>query len=217
MRPSCVPRILEDTGTFNVATLYSQAQHALPEHSTALAACAVSGGVSAGFSGRLSFWTAVWWVYDLVQVMLHDGTGVRLLTIIDDYSREYLALRAARSIRSADVIKVLAEAMVFRGVLDHIRSDDGPEFTTRAMREWLRRVGVRTLYIDPGSPWENGYIESFDGKLRDELLGRGSSIRCWRSVTGGHTTGSGRTTLWATSRRCLRPSCLLTLFRCLSV
>ena len=74
--------------------------------------------------------------------------------------------------RSADVIEALAELMVFRGVPDHIRSDNGPEFTARAVREWLGRVGARTLYIEPGSPWENGYIESFNGKLRDELLDR---------------------------------------------
>ena len=112
------------------------------------------------------------WAYDFVHLRLHDGTGVRLLTVIDEFSRECLAIRAARSIRSADVIEVLAELIVFRGVPDHIRSDNGPEFTTRAVREWLGRVGARTLYIEPGSPWENGYIESFNGKLRDELLDR---------------------------------------------
>jgi len=112
------------------------------------------------------------WAYDFVHLRLHDGKGVRLLTVIDEYSRECLAIRAARSIRSADVIEVLAELMVFRGVPDHIRSDNGPEFTARAVREWLGQVGARTLYIEPGSPWENGYIESFNGKLRDELLDR---------------------------------------------
>ena len=112
------------------------------------------------------------WAYDFVYLRLHDGTGVRLLTVIDEYSRECLALRAGRNIRSADVIEVLAELMVFRGVPDHIRSDNGPEFTAHAVREWLGRVGARTLYIEPGSPWENGYIESFNGKLRDELLDR---------------------------------------------
>ena len=112
------------------------------------------------------------WTYDFVHMRLHDGTGVRLLTVIDEYSRECLALRAGRSIRSADVIEVLAELMVIRGVPDHIRWDNGSEFTARAVREWLGRVGARTLYIEPGSPWENGYIESFNGKLRDELLDR---------------------------------------------
>ena len=110
------------------------------------------------------------WAYDFMHVRLHDGKGVRLLTVIDEYSRECLAIRAARSIRSADVIEVLAELMVSRGAPDPIRSDNGPEFTARAVREWLGRVGVKTLFIEPGSPWENGYIESFNGKLRDELL-----------------------------------------------
>ena len=92
----------------------------------------------------------------LVYLRLHDGTDVRLLTVIDEYSRACLAIRTARSIRSADVIEALAELMVFRGVPDHIRSDNGPEFTDRAVREWLGRVGARTLYIEPESPWENG-------------------------------------------------------------
>ena len=96
------------------------------------------------------------WAYDFNQLRLHDGKGVRLLTVIDEDGRACLAIRAARSIRSADVIEALAELMVFRGVPDHIRSDNGPEFTARAVREWFGRVGARTLYIEPGSPWENG-------------------------------------------------------------
>ena len=112
------------------------------------------------------------WAYDFVLVRTHDGRGVRLLTVMDEYTRECLAIRADRHIRSCDVIETLAELMMIRGVPDHIRSDNGPEFTARAVREWLGGVGARTLYIEPGSPWENGYIESFNGKLRDELLGR---------------------------------------------
>ena len=111
------------------------------------------------------------WAYDFVHLRLHDGKGVRLLTVIDEYSRACLAIRAARSIRSADVIEVLAELMVLRGVPDHIRSDNGSEFTARAVRAWLGRVGARTLYIEPGSPWENDLRVS-TGKLRDELLDR---------------------------------------------
>ena len=110
------------------------------------------------------------WAYDFVHIRTHDGRAVRLLTIMDEYSRECLAIRAGRGMRSADVIEVLAELMMIRGVPGYIRSDNGPEFTARAVREWLGRVGARTLYIEPGSPWENGYIESFNGKLRDELL-----------------------------------------------
>jgi len=112
------------------------------------------------------------WAYDFVLVRTRDGRAVRLLTVIDEYTRECLAIRADRHIRSFDVIETLTELMVARGVPDHIRSDNGPEFTARAIRDWLGKVGARTLYIEPGSPWENGYVESFNGKLRDELLDR---------------------------------------------
>jgi transposase InsO family protein len=112
------------------------------------------------------------WAYDFVVVRTRDGRAVRLLTVIDEYTRECLAIRADRRIRSFDVIETLTELMVARGVPDHIRSDNGPEFTARAIREWLGNVGAKTLYIEPGSPWENGYVESFNGKLRDELLDR---------------------------------------------
>ena len=97
---------------------------------------------------------------------------MRLLTVIDEYTRECLAIRAGRSIRASDVIETLAGLMTDQGVPEHIRSDNGPEFTARAIREWLGGVGAGTLYIEPGSPWENGYVESFNGKLRDELLDR---------------------------------------------
>ena len=107
------------------------------------------------------------WAYDFVLVRLHNGRPVRLLTIIDEFTRECLAIRAQRSIRSADVIETLAGLMVAHGVPEHIRSDNGPEFTARAIRDWLQGVGARTLYIEPGSPWENGCVESFNGKLRD--------------------------------------------------
>ena len=110
------------------------------------------------------------------RLWLNDDTGLWVLTVIDEYSRACLAILAARSIRSAVVIEVLTELMVFRGVPDHIRSGNGPEFTARAVREWLGRVGARTLYIEPGSPWENGYIESFNGKLRDRTAGQGGLL-----------------------------------------
>ena len=112
------------------------------------------------------------WAYDFVQLRTRDGRAVRLLTVIDEYTRECLAIRAGRSIRSPDVIETLAELIMARGVSAHIRSDNGPEFTAKAVREWLGKVGARTLYIEPGSPWENGYAESFNGKLRDELPDR---------------------------------------------
>jgi len=97
---------------------------------------------------------------------------VKLLTIVDEYTRECVAIDVARRLRSDDVLFRLAELFVHRGVPQHIRSDNGPEFAAKAVREWLQRVGVQTLFITPGSPWENGYIESFNGRLRDELLNR---------------------------------------------
>ena len=112
------------------------------------------------------------WAYDFVAVRTEDGRAVRLLVVLDEYSRECLAIRADRHIRSVDVIETLTELMVTRGVPEHIRSDNGPEFTAQAIRDWLANVGAATLYIQPGSPWENGYVESFNGKLRDELLDR---------------------------------------------
>ena len=112
------------------------------------------------------------WAYDFVATRTHDGRAVRLLTIMDEYSRECLDIRAERNIRSSDVIETLTGLMTTKGVPGHIRSDNGPEFTARAIRQWLADVGAKTLYIEPGSPWENGYIESFNGKLRDELLDR---------------------------------------------
>jgi len=112
------------------------------------------------------------WAYDLVAVRTHEGKPVRLLTVMDEFSRECMAIRAARKIRSDDVLQLLTELFTLKGVPEHIRSDNGPEFTSKAVREWLRKVGVKTLFIEPGSPWENGYIESFNGKLRDEFLNR---------------------------------------------
>jgi putative transposase len=112
------------------------------------------------------------WSYDFVADRTKDGRPLKMLTLIDEYTRECLAIKVARSIRSPDVLECLAELFVRRGTPDHIRSDNGPEFTARAVREWLSRVNVRTLFIEPGSPWENGYVESFNGRLRDELLNR---------------------------------------------
>jgi transposase InsO family protein len=110
------------------------------------------------------------WSYDFVSALTHDGRTIRILTLIDEYTRECLALRVARRLGSMDVIETLADVMLRHGVPDHIRSDNGPEFIARRLRNWLAKVGVRTLYIERGSPWENGYCESFNGKLRDECL-----------------------------------------------
>ena len=110
------------------------------------------------------------WSYDFVHARTRDGRAFRMLNIIDEYTRECLAIEVARKLRSEDVLEVLSGLFVTRGIPEHIRSDNGPEFTAKAVREWLGRVGVGTLFIEPGSPWENGYVESFNGKLSDELL-----------------------------------------------
>ena len=110
------------------------------------------------------------WSYDFVHERTHNGRPLKILTLIDEYTRECLALRVERRMSSEQVLETLAELFVYRGVPDHIRSDNGPEFTAQAVREWLGRTGVKTLFIEPGSPWENGYNESFNGKLRDQLL-----------------------------------------------
>ena len=123
------------------------------------------------------------WAYDFVMLRTHEGKAVRLLTVIDEYTRECLAIKVARRLRSDDVLECLAELFVRHGVPDHIRSDNGPEFTATAVREWLERLGVKTLYIEPGSPWENGYNESFNGKLRDELLDREIFYTLWEAQT----------------------------------
>ena len=112
------------------------------------------------------------WAYDFVACRTEDGRPVRMLTVIDEYTRECIAIKVARRIRSDDVIHALTELFVINGAPEHIRSDNGPEFTAKVVRGWLERVGVKTLFIQPGSPWENGYNESFNGKLRDELLNR---------------------------------------------
>ena len=112
------------------------------------------------------------WSYDFVADRTSDGRAIRMLTLIDEHTRECLAIDVARSLKSEDVLERLSDLFVRRGVPSYLRSDNGSEFTATKVRQWLERVGVKTLFIEPGSPWENGYVESFNGKLRDELLGR---------------------------------------------
>jgi len=112
------------------------------------------------------------WSYDLMAARTAEGRAFRILTIIDEYTRECLMILTQRRITSEDVIEQLFHLFVFRSIPKHIRSDNGPEFTAKAIRRWLKDLEVTTLFIEPGSPWENGYIESFNGKLRDELLNR---------------------------------------------
>ena len=110
------------------------------------------------------------WSYDFVQDRTEDGRAFRMLCVIDEFTRRCLAIVVARRLRSDDVLQCLTDLFVAHGPPQHIRSDNGPEFAAKAVRHWLGKLGVKTLFIEPGSPWENGYCESFNSKLRDELL-----------------------------------------------
>ena len=111
------------------------------------------------------------WSYDFVEDRTHDGRKYRMLNIIDEYTRECIAIRVNRRLKAVDVIDVLSDLFILRGIPRHIRSDNGPEFIARALRDWIAAVGAKTAYIMPGSPWENGYCESFNSKLRELLNG----------------------------------------------
>ena len=110
------------------------------------------------------------WSYDFVEDRTHNGSRIRMLNIIDEFTRECLAIRVSRRLKSIDVIDALSDLFILRGVPAHIRSDNGPEFIAKAVQNWIGAVGAKTAYIAPGSPWENGFIESFNARLRDELL-----------------------------------------------
>jgi putative transposase len=113
------------------------------------------------------------WSYDFLADRTHDGKAFRMLCIIDEFTRESLAIRIARNLKSIDVIEALADLFILRDIPAHIRSDNGPEFVALALREWIAAVAAKAAYIEPRSPWENGYCESFNGKQRDELLNGG--------------------------------------------
>ena len=110
------------------------------------------------------------WSYDFVEDRTHDGRRYRMLNVIDEFTHECLAIRINRKLKAIDVIDVLSDLFILRGVPGHIRSDNGPEFIAKALQDWIAAVGAKTAYIAPGSPWENGFIESFNARLRDELL-----------------------------------------------
>jgi len=112
------------------------------------------------------------WSYDFMAARTSDGRAFRILTVLDEYTRECLAILVGRHISSEEVVDQLFHLFVFRRIPEYLRSDNGPEFTAKVIREWLNRLGVTTLFIELGSPWENGYVESFNGKLRDELINR---------------------------------------------
>ena len=110
------------------------------------------------------------WSYDFVFDRTSDGKVIKMLNVLDEYSRECLSIYVDRKLTSIEVLYKLSELFILYGVPDYIRSDNGSEFIAKELRKWLQSIGVKTAYIEPGSPWENGYIESFNGKLRDELL-----------------------------------------------
>lgn len=110
------------------------------------------------------------WSYDFVSDQTEGGGRLRLLNVVDEFTRECLTIEIHRHFTGQDVVQVLAELFAIRGCPGYIRSDNGPEFVCKAVRKWLEGSGVGTLFIEPGSPWENGYVESFNGKLRDECL-----------------------------------------------
>jgi len=110
------------------------------------------------------------WSYDFVEDRTHDGRKYRMLNVIDEFTHECLAIRVSRKLKAVDVIDVLSDLFILRGVPGHVRSDNGPEFVAKAVQEWIAAVGAKAAYIAPGSPWENGFIESFNARLRDELL-----------------------------------------------
>ncbi len=110
------------------------------------------------------------WSYDFVEDRTHNGRKYRMLNLIDEFTHECLAIRVARKLKATDVIDVLSDLFILRGVPGHIRSDNGPELVAEAVQEWITAVGAETAYIAPGSPWENGFVESFNARLRDELL-----------------------------------------------
>jgi transposase InsO family protein len=112
------------------------------------------------------------WTYDFIKDQTEDGGKLKILTVLDEFTRESPAIELGRSIRAGDVIEILEYLFLVRGAPKFIRSDNGPEFIADAIEKWLQRNNVETLYIAPGSPWENGYIESFNGKLRDDVLNR---------------------------------------------
>lgn len=135
------------------------------------------------------------WSYDILEDRTERGNRLRILTVLDEYTRESLAIGVGRSVSAQTVVEELKGLFFSRGIPEHIRSDNGPEFVAKAVRNWLEESGCGTLYIEPGSPWENPYIESFNGKLRDECLNREIFrntleaqiiIECWREEYNRH-------------------------------
>ena len=110
------------------------------------------------------------WSYDFVEDRTHEGRKYRMLNVIDEFTHECLAIRINQKLKAVDVIDLLSDLFILHGIPEHIRSDHGPEFIATAVQEWITTAGAKTAYIEAGSPWENGFIESFNARLRDELL-----------------------------------------------
>ena len=150
------------------------------------------------------------WSYDFVNTRTHDGRPLKLLTVLDESTRQCMAIKVARKIRAHDVLEVLADLFARHGPPEHLRSDNGPEFTAKLVRRWLGRLGVADALYRAGSPWENGYNESFNGKLRDELLNGeifyslAAASRRWSSNGGASTIPSDPTAPAAAFPRLLR-------------
>ena len=157
--------------------------------------------------------------YDFVHHRTHDGRAFRTFNVLDEFTRESLAIRVRRKLSSTDVIDVLTDLFILRGILAYIRSDNGPEFVAEAARRWIAAVGAQTAFIEPGSPWENGYIQSFNARLRDELLNEEIFytlreaqvlIETWRrhynAVRPHGSLGTGRPLRKRSSRQAGRPA-----------
>ena len=110
------------------------------------------------------------WSWDFVADRTDNGGRLRILCLLDEYSRECLALHVARKLTAHDLVEVMERLVTERGAPEHIRSDNGSEFIARVLQQWLAQRSIKTLYIEPGSPWQNGHVESFNGSLRDECL-----------------------------------------------
>jgi transposase InsO family protein len=130
----------------------------------------VGNGKPAGSVGLAAERPNYVWSYDFVEDRTHDGRKFGMLCLIDEFTHEALAIRVKRKLNATDVLETLADVMILRGPPAYVRSDNGPEFVALALRAWIAAVGAKTAYIEPGSLWENGYCESFNSKLRDELL-----------------------------------------------
>jgi putative transposase len=146
------------------------------------------------------------WSYDFVSAKSHDERTVRMLNLIDEHTKESLLVRPERGWSSAKVIAALADVMVMKGVPEHIRSDNGPEFIAKDLRKWLADTGAKTTYIEPDSPWENGYCERFNSKLRNEFVNGEvfyslRRCRCWQNAGGFTTTPSAHTLRSAADRQ----------------